>query len=95
MAMAAANQGIFKMLVPAANAREAAVVEQVAVYPIHTLDDSVGILWGQLVVESINAEIAAFFENLNRYPIDFSAMCAARSLPSGPSWFPRPADIMC
>jgi len=72
MAMAAANQGIFKMLVPAANAREAAVVEQVAVYPIHTLDDAVGILSGQLVVEPINADIAALFENLNRYPVDFS-----------------------
>jgi len=72
MAMAAANQGIFKMLVPAAKAHEAAVVEQVAVYPIHTLDDAVGILSGQLVVEPINADIAALFENLNRYPVDFS-----------------------
>src|SRR5208282_2999241 len=33
MAMAAAEQGIAKLLVPAANAREAAVVEKVAVYP--------------------------------------------------------------
>ena len=72
MAMAAAAQGIPKMLVPAANAREAAVVEQVAVYPIGTLDEAVGILSGQLAVDPIDADIAQLFENLNRYPVDFS-----------------------
>src|ERR1700676_1277213 len=43
MAMAAAGQRIPKMLVPAANAREAAVVEKVAVYPVSSLADAVGI----------------------------------------------------
>src|SRR5437868_2349219 len=51
MAMSAARQGIRKMLVPAASAREAAVVEQVSVYPVHSLADAVGILSGQLTVD--------------------------------------------
>ncbi len=58
MAMAAANQGLPKMLVPTANAREAAVVEKLAVYPISTLDDAVGILSGKLEAEPVNANIA-------------------------------------
>jgi magnesium chelatase family protein len=72
MAMAAAQQGIRKMLVPTANAREAAVVEDVSVYPISTLDDAVGILSGQLQVDAIDADIAQLFDSLNRYPVDFS-----------------------
>src|SRR6266702_4637951 len=41
MAMAAAERKIPRMLVPAANAREAAVVEEVAVYPVSTLAEAV------------------------------------------------------
>src|SRR6516164_5003110 len=51
MAMAAAERGIPKLLVPAANAREAAVVEKVAVYAAHSLAEAVGILSGQLSAE--------------------------------------------
>src|ERR1700687_4369652 len=48
MAMAAAERGIPKLLVPAANAREAAVVEAIAVYGVETLAQAVGILSGPL-----------------------------------------------
>src|SRR5262245_8780072 len=57
MAMAAASRRIPKMLVPAANAREAAVVEKVAVYPVNSLADAVGILSGQLPAEPVNSDI--------------------------------------
>src|SRR5438105_2794006 len=40
MAMAAAEQGVGKLLVPAANAREAAVVEKVAVYAANSLAEA-------------------------------------------------------
>jgi magnesium chelatase family protein len=72
MAMGAATQGIPRMLVPAANAREAAVVEKVAVHPIQTLDEAVGILAGQLEIEAVDSDVAGLFANLNRYPVDFS-----------------------
>src|ERR1700675_4066777 len=41
MAMAAAQQGVPKLLVPAANAHEAAVVEAVAVYGVASLAEAV------------------------------------------------------
>src|SRR5579885_809113 len=47
MAMAAAERGIRKLLVPAANAREAAVVEAVEVYGAGSLAEAVGVLSGQ------------------------------------------------
>jgi magnesium chelatase family protein len=72
MAMAAAAQRIPKLLVPAANAREAAVVEKVSVYPVNSLADAVGILAGKITAEPINADIAEMFAGLNRYPVDFS-----------------------
>lgn len=72
MAMSASQRGLVKMLVPAANAREAAVVQQVSVYPVSSLADAVGILSGQLPVESVNADIEELFDGLNRYPVDFA-----------------------
>src|SRR5436190_99449 len=47
MAMNAAKRGIGKLLLPAASAREAAVVKSVQVYGVQTLAEAVGILSGQ------------------------------------------------
>ncbi len=72
MAMAAAAQGVSKLLVPAANAREAAVVEKVAVYAANSLAEAVGILSGQLPAEPVTAGIDEIFERLNHYSVDFA-----------------------
>src|SRR6266849_10842017 len=72
MAMAAAQRGVRKLLVPAANAREAAVVEAVAVYGVRSLAEAVGILSGQLSVEPIASEIQEVFARLNTYDVDFA-----------------------
>jgi magnesium chelatase family protein len=72
MAMSAAARGVPKLLVPAANAREAAVVESVAVHAAGSLAEAVGILSGQLPSEPVNADVAELFEGLNHYPVDFS-----------------------
>jgi magnesium chelatase family protein len=72
MAMAAAERGVPKLLVPAANAREAAVVEKVAVHAAHSLAEAVGILSGQLPAEPVTAGIEELFQNLNVYPVDFA-----------------------
>jgi magnesium chelatase family protein len=72
MAMAAAERGVPRLLVPAANAREAAVVEQVAVYAAHSLAEAVGILAGQLPTEPVTAGIDELFQSLNHYPVDFA-----------------------
>src|SRR5262249_37515835 len=72
MAMAAAQLGVPKLLVPAANAREAAVVEEVAVFPVGSLAEAVGILSGQLDAQPVTAAIEELFGKLNKYDIDFS-----------------------
>src|SRR5437899_718969 len=61
MAMAAAERGIAKMLVPAANAREAAVVEKIAAFGVTTLAEAVGILSGQLTAEPVLCNIDELF----------------------------------
>ena len=72
MAMAARDRGVRKLLVPAANSREAAVVEDVVVYAAGTLAEAVGILSGALPAEPVAAGVAELFETLNHYPVDFS-----------------------
>src|SRR5947209_3799019 len=53
MAMSAARLKIPKILVPTANAREAAVVKEVSVFGVGTLAEAVGILSGQLEAEPV------------------------------------------
>ena len=58
---------------PAANAREAAVVEKVAVYAANSLSEAVGILSeARLPAEPVNAGIEELFERLNQYQVDFA-----------------------
>src|SRR5436305_11725271 len=72
MAMAAAKQGVPKMLVPAANAREAAVVKDIAVYGVASLAEAVGILSGQLDIEPTVAGVEELYAKLNTYDVDFA-----------------------
>jgi magnesium chelatase family protein len=72
VAMAATERGIKKLLVPAANAREAAVVETVSVYGVGSLAEAVGVLSGQLSAEPVSAHIDELFARLNTYEVDFS-----------------------
>jgi magnesium chelatase family protein len=72
MAMTAAQRQTPRMLVPATNAREAAVVEAVSVYGAGTLAEAVGILSGQLPAEPVASRIDELFARLNNYDVDFS-----------------------
>ena len=72
MAMAARDHKVKKLIVPAANAREAAVVESVAVYGVNSLAEAVGILSGQLPAEPVDTKIDELFARLNNYDVDFA-----------------------
>src|SRR5262249_34775356 len=72
MAMAAKNRGIKRMLVPAPNAREAAVVENVSVYGVRSLAEAVGILSGEIPAQPIGWNISEVFARLNTYDVDFA-----------------------
>src|SRR5207245_1941315 len=67
VAMAAAEHGVERLLVPAANASEAAVVEAVRVFPVGNLAEAVGILSGQLDRDPVAASLDEVFGKLNRY----------------------------
>ena len=72
VAMAAREQGIKKLIVPADNAREAAVVTEVEVYGVTSLAEAVGIISGAVEVDPVSPGIAEMQAKLNRYPVDFS-----------------------
>jgi len=72
MAMTAAQRHTLRLLVPTANAREAAVVEAISVYGVGSLAEAVGILSGQLPAEPVASRIDELFAKLNTYDVDFS-----------------------
>jgi magnesium chelatase family protein len=73
MAMAAAKQpGIKGMIVPAVNAQEAAVVESLEIIPVHTLQEAVGFLNGQLDIDPVPSRLDELFATFSQYDIDFS-----------------------
>src|SRR6266480_1699854 len=67
MAMAARGQGIKRLLVPAGNAREAAVVTELEVYGVGTLSETVGLLSGQLAAEPVAVRLEELAAKLNTY----------------------------
>jgi magnesium chelatase family protein len=71
MAMEARARGIKRLLVPTANAREAAVVREVEVFGIESLAEAVGIVTESAPRAPV-APPADEIEKLNKYAIDFS-----------------------
>ncbi len=72
MAMAARDLGIGKLLVPAINAREAAVVEEIDVYGVTSLAEAVGILSGAVEIDPVGPQVADPAEALLAYDVDFA-----------------------
>jgi magnesium chelatase family protein len=71
MALQAAAEKRDGLLVPAANAPEAAVVEDLNVYPIASLAEAVGFLSGQLGIEAQSVELEEVFRQLAHMEEDF------------------------
>jgi magnesium chelatase family protein len=72
MAMAARDGGIKKLLIPTANAREAAVVSEVEAFAVESLAQAVGILSGKLEAEPVTQRLDELAPGLNSYDIDFA-----------------------
>ena len=77
IAIAARTAGIRNLVIPASNAREAAVVEGVNVYPVRTLLEVRELLnsaaFGTVTAEPLRVEAAALLErSLEHFPHDFS-----------------------
>jgi len=72
MAMAARDLGVRKLIVPAANAREAAVVTDVEVYGITSLAEAVGVIAGAVEVDPVSPGMDEIAAKLNCYDVDFA-----------------------
>jgi magnesium chelatase family protein len=72
MAMAARDLGFKRLVVPVENAREAAVVEDVQVFGVATLNDAVGLLAGRIELDPAVSGMADLAPRLNRYDVDFA-----------------------
>jgi magnesium chelatase family protein len=72
IAMAARQNDLRRLILPRANAREAAVVTEVEVFGVDSLTEAVGILSGQLHPEPVAVTLEELAAKLNTYDIDFS-----------------------
>src|SRR5581483_5435230 len=72
MAMAARAEGKRRLLVPAANAREAAVVTEVAVHGVRDLAEAVGVLSGERPAQPVVVRLEELAATLNHYDLDFA-----------------------
>jgi magnesium chelatase family protein len=71
IALEAKRRGRLRVLVPEANAPEAAVIEGIQVFPIRCLKDAWDFLEGDLVIPPFHLDRRAFFESHRSYEVDF------------------------
>jgi magnesium chelatase family protein len=73
MAIAAAKQeGIRGLIVPTANAQEAAVVEDIEVIPVSTITEAAAFLAGTLDIDPVPSRLQQIYESFSCYEEDFS-----------------------
>lgn len=72
IAMTAAKMGLRRLILPSANAKEAAVVGDIDVYPVDSLAEAVGVLTGELDREPLTIDVESLFRENSNYPFDFS-----------------------
>jgi magnesium chelatase family protein len=72
MSLAAASEGRSALLVAAANASEAAVVEGVEIYPIGTLAEAAALLGGEIEMEPMAVDLEEVFARLWHTEEDFA-----------------------
>ncbi len=72
MAMAARELGVKRLIVPAINAREAAVVTELEVFGVTSMSEAVGIISGAVEVDPVSPQLDLLSKKLNRYDVDFA-----------------------
>lgn len=72
MAMAARDAKLANLIVPEANAAEAAVVTQLQVFGVKDLSEAVGLLQGKTDLQPVQVRAEELAAKLNTYDIDFS-----------------------
>ena len=68
----AQRDGLSGIIVPAANAKEAAVVDGIDVIAVSSLTEALGFLTRQLPLDPVELDTSALFEEAFRYDLDYS-----------------------
>ncbi|MCL5674949.1 MAG: YifB family Mg chelatase-like AAA ATPase [Candidatus Omnitrophica bacterium] len=71
MALAAKKHGIVSFILPEENANEAALLKELKVYPVKTLNETVQFLEGKIKIKRFKANITKLFEEKKHYAVDF------------------------
>ena len=71
IALEAKRQGRKRLLVPDANAPEAAIIDGIQVFPIRNLKQAWDFLKGEAIIPPFHLDRRAFFESRRNYEIDF------------------------
>lgn len=71
IAVAARQRGFRRLLIPAENAREAAVVEGLDVYPVSDLREVMTLLNAEQMPEPLRVDITSLLSDADQYPVDF------------------------
>ena len=72
MAIAAREQGYKGLLVPSANAGEAAVVSDIEIISVSSLGEAVGFFTGMLDIQPHPSQLQELFAEYSRYDLDFA-----------------------
>lgn len=73
IALETKQSGIRGMIVPKENAREAAMVEGIEVYPMESLNETVAFLNGEhAMLKPFHVNVEEIFSQVQHYPIDFA-----------------------
>ncbi|MCI8655018.1 MAG: YifB family Mg chelatase-like AAA ATPase [Clostridia bacterium] len=72
MCIEAMNLGIKRVIVPVANSYEAAIVQNLDVIPVRTLNDVIEYLTGKKKIEKVKSNIQKLFNLNKKYDVDFS-----------------------
>ncbi len=71
IAVAAQKRGFKRLLLPVENGREAAVVSNLAVYPVNDLREVITLLKADQLPEPLQIDTDALFNSGGQYPVDF------------------------
>jgi len=72
MAIAAREAGLEGVIVPAENAREAAIVKGIEVIPVHTLTDALDFVYGNRRIDPLFIDVEKLFEADGSEDVDFA-----------------------
>ena len=72
MAMAAKERGFTEIILPMANAKEAAVVQDIAVFGVGSLREAVEFMAAQIVPDPVHVNVDELFSVAGHYTQDFS-----------------------